>query len=314
VPDRPLILLDCDPGHDDAVAIALAHRHAELVGITTVGGNSGLANTTRNALRVCALLGIDVPVHAGSDQPLVAPTARRAERVHGTTGLDGAELPEPRREADSDDAAGFIVEMARAHEGLWLVPTGPQTNIALALERDPDLPRRVAGVSFMGGSAGIGNTTSHAEFNIAADPEAAEVVLTAGFRRVTMAGLDVTAHVRPTPAILERLRATGAVGAVYADLLRFYLRRCEAIYVDAGASVHDALAVLWLTHAELFGGRDLSVAIETTGTFTRGMTVVDQRPLREPPAPNCHVLFDVDAAAVWDVIADALASYPETSG
>jgi inosine-uridine nucleoside N-ribohydrolase len=311
VPERPTILLDCDPGHDDAVAMVLAHRHADLVGITTVGGNSGLANTTRNALRICALLGIDVPVHAGADQPLTGAPPRRGERVHGTTGLDGADLPEPRRPHDSDDAAGFIIDTTRAHEGLWLVVTGPQTNLALALERDPDLVRRVAGVSFMGGAAGAGNATSHAEFNVVVDPEAAQAVLTAGFRQVVMAGLDVTAHVRPTPAILDRLRSTGAVGDVFADLLAFYLARCETIYVDAGASVHDALAVLWVTHPDLFGGLDLSVAVETAGIFTRGMTVVDRRPLRTPPIPNCHVLFDVDAPAVWDLIADALATYPE---
>ncbi len=310
VTDRPAILLDCDPGHDDAVAIALAQHYAELVGITTVGGNSGLANTTDNALRVCALLGIDVPVHAGADAPLVGPTPPRAERIHGRSGLDGSDLPEARGTADSDDAVGYLLDTTRAREGLWLVPTGPMTNVALALRRDPTLVRRVAGVSFMGGAAGAGNITSHAEFNIWCDPEAAHEVLSAGFRQVTMAGLDVTGEVRATWPILERVRALGAVGVVFADLLAFYLRNCEGLDGTDGAAVHDALAVLWLTHPGLFVGRDLPVRVETTGTHTRGMTVVDQRPRRSPPPPTCHVLFHADSAAVWDLIVDALASYP----
>jgi len=311
VTERPAILLDCDPGHDDAVAIALAHRFADLVGITTVGGNSGLANTTRNALQVCALLGLDVPVHAGADAPLVGPTPPRAERIHGRSGLDGADLPAARRAADSDDAVGYLLDTTRQREGLWLVPTGPMTNVALAVRRDPTLVRRVAGVSFMGGAAGAGNITSHAEFNIWCDPEAAREVLAAGFRQVTMAGLDVTGEVRATWPTLERLRGLGTVGVVFADLLAFYLRNCEGLDRTEGAAVHDALAVLWLTHPGLFVGRDLPVQVETTGTHTRGMTVVDQRPRRSPPPSTCHVLFHADSPAVWELIVEALASYPD---
>ena len=174
VAERPRILVDCDPGHDDAVALVVAARFGDLVGVTTVAGNAPLTHTTRNARIVLDLIGSDVPLHSGAQRPLVAP-ARHAQNVHGESGLDGADLPEPSRPADSADAIGFIIDTCRATEGLWLVPVGPLTNIALALRSAPDLADRIAGISLMGGGT-FGNRTSAAEFNIWADPDAAAIV------------------------------------------------------------------------------------------------------------------------------------------
>jgi len=303
------VILDCDPGHDDAIAIVVAARHCDLLGITTVAGNSPLANTTRNAIVVRDLLRIDVPVHAGAARPLVA-EAQHAENVHGVSGLDGSDLPPPSGPPASEDAVRFIVDTCRAHpEPVWLVPTGPLTNIALALRAAPDLASRIAGISLMGGGT-FGNRTAVAEFNIWGDPEAAAIVFAEGTPLV-MCGLDVTHRFQATPERIERVRALpGHLAAVLADLLGFfsgtYVSRHEGM---AGAAVHDPLAVLALTHPELLTTRQAHVAVETRGELTRGMTVIDQRHLLERPAPTCTVATDVDADAAFDVVVDAIGHF-----
>jgi inosine-uridine nucleoside N-ribohydrolase len=305
----PRILLDCDPGHDDAIALVLAARHAELMGITTVAGNVSLERTTVNALAITELIAADVPVHAGAARPLLAP-AHTAERVHGASGLDGAELPTPSRGPDSADAIGFLIERGRAEEGLWLVATGPLTNVALALRLAPDLARRLAGISLMGGSATHGNRSAVAEFNIWADPEAAAIVFECG-ARIVMSGLHLTMQLLATPARREALRVTGTrTGAVLADLLTFYARAYQSYRGFDGPAVHDACAVLALTHSYLFRGGDAHVVVETAGRHTRGMTVVDRRPLVDAPAPTALVLDQVDAEGAFDVITATAATFP----
>ena len=312
--DRPAIILDCDPGHDDVLAIVAAARHTELLGITTVAGNAPLDRTTHNALVMRDLLGIDVPVHSGARRPLVAPP-RAADRVHGESGLDGADLPAPTRPLDSTDAVAFIVDTCRRHDDVWLVPTGPLTNLALALRAAPDLADRVAGVSLMGGGS-FGNRSAAAEFNLWADPEAAAIVFEAApFRRspLIMAGLDVTHQFQASPARIERVEAIGGrLATLLADLLRFftgaYLAATDTAKL-AGAPMHDVLAVLALTHRALFERAARHVAIETTGSLTRGMTVIDARALLERPAPTCEVLTSVDADAAFDVLAEAIAAF-----
>jgi inosine-uridine nucleoside N-ribohydrolase len=302
------MILDCDPGHDDAVAIVGAARHADLLGITTVAGNATLDRTTANALAVRDLLDADVPVHSGAARPLVA-ELHTAPAVHGASGLDGAILPTPRRPLDGSDAVGFIVDTCRAVDGVWIVGVGPLTNVALALRVAPDLAQRVAGISIMGGGT-FGNRSPVAEFNIWADPEAAAAVFGYGGPLV-MAGLDLTYQLLATPARIDEVRRQpGALAATLADLMAFF----TATYVErhdgiAGAAVHDPCAVLALTHPELFERRPRHVAIETTGTLTRGMTVIDRRTLRERPAPNCDVLTSIEADAAFAVIVDAIASF-----
>ncbi len=306
---RPAAIVDCDPGHDDAVAIVVAARHTDLLGITTVAGNAPLDRTTRNACIVRDLLGADTPVHAGAERPLVEPP-RPAAFIHGDSGLDGADLPEPTRGADGTDAVGFIVETCRRHEGTWLVPTGPLTNVALALRAAPDLAGRLAGISLMGGGT-FGNRTPVAEFNIWADPEAASIVFDAGVPLV-MAGLDVTHQFQATPERITRVRDAGThLGTVLADLFEFfsstYLARHDAGALR-GAAVHDPLAVLAVTHPDLFERVRRDVRVETHGRLTRGMTVIDERRLRERPAPNCDVLTRVDDDAAFEVVLAAVAA------
>ena len=312
---RLRVVLDCDPGHDDALAIALACAHTDLLGVTTVGGNVGLDRTTRNALQVLDLIGRpDVAVHAGAPHPLVN-ELREATNIHGQSGLAGAELPPPSRQPTSEDAVGFLVETihrehaqnANAGRGLWLIVTGPMTNVALAFERDGGLATKVAGVSFMGGSTHVGNWSATAEFNIWADPEAADIVVRSGAPLV-MAGLNISHQFQATPERIAALREAGGTTALlFADLLDEFSDRYRARQFDVvGAPMHDPLAVLALTHPELFVVYQARLDIETAGTQTRGMTVVDQRSFREMPTPNCRVLQSVDAEAAFALIVEAL--------
>ena len=306
--ERPSIILDCDPGHDDAIAIVVAAHSCDLLGITTVAGNAPLHRTTHNALVMRELLGIDVPVHSGAVRPLIAEPSP-ATAVHGASGLDGADLPPPTRGVDSDDAVGFIIDTCRQREGTWLVAVGPLTNVALALRAAPDLGERIAGISVMGGGT-FGNRTALAEFNIWADPEAAAAVFGFGGPLV-MAGLDVTHQFLATPDRIDRIAGIGGqLATVFGELLTFfsstYIGRHDHI---AGAPMHDPLAVLALIAPELFERRRRHVAIETSGSLTRGMTVIDERTLRERPAANCDVLAKVDADAAFDLVVDALSAF-----
>lgn len=307
---RPRVLLDCDPGHDDAIAIVVAARHTDLVGITTVAGNAPLTSTTHNALAMRDLLGIDVPVHSGASRPLVG-EPKHAGHVHGESGLDGADLPAPTTPLDGTDAVQFIVDACHRHDNLWLIPVGPLTNIALALQNDPAIAQRIAGISLMGGGS-FGNRSTMGEFNIWADPEAAQIVFASG-APITMAGLDVTHQFQATPARIERLRVIGGtLATTLADLLVFfsmmYQRNHDEGHLEGGA-MHDPLAVLALTHPDLFERVDRHVVVETQGEYTRGMTVIDERRLIEREAPNVVVLTRVDAVAAFDVVAEAVAHF-----
>jgi inosine-uridine nucleoside N-ribohydrolase len=307
--ERPRIILDCDPGHDDVIAIVVASAHAELVGVTTVAGNASLDHTTYNACVMRDTLDLGCGVHSGADRPLVAPP-RFAAFVHGVSGLDGAALPEPQAGPDSADAVAFIVDSCRTEEGLWLVPTGPLTNIALALRAAPDLADRIAGISLMGGGT-FGNRTPLAEFNIWADPDAAHIVFDCG-APVTMAGLDVTHQLIVTHPRIDEVAAIGTPFThLIADLFRYftdnYIARHDGI---EGAALHDPLAVMALTHPDLFSGTDRHVTVETKGQHTAGMTVIDRRSIRDREPPNVRVLERVDADGAWSVVLAAL----ETAG
>lgn len=299
------MIIDCDPGHDDAIALVVAARHANVLGVTTVAGNAPVAATTRNAQIILDLVGSQVEVHRGAERPLVA-EVRHAAYVHGESGLDGADLPEPSRGPVSHDAVGFIIETCRKNEGTWLVPTGPLTNIALALRSAPDLAHRIAGISLMGGGT-FGNRTAIAEFNIWADPEAAAIVFDYGGPLI-MSGLNVTHRLQATPDRIAQVHALqGRLANVLADLFEFftdvYVKRHDNM---RGGAVHDPCAVLALTHPTLFEHRPSHVVVETAGMYTRGMTIIDQRGLIERQSPNCDVLWDIDADAAFAIIAEAI--------
>lgn len=316
---RPRLILDCDPGHDDAVAIIAAAAFADVVGITTVAGNVPLPRTTRNALVMRELLNIDVPVHSGCARPLVA-APRDASYVHGESGLDGADLPEPTRELDGTDAVGFIIDRCRSEEGLWLVPTGPLTNVAAAIRLAPDLTDRIAGMSLMGGGS-FGNRTAAAEYNFWADPEAAAIVFDA-FDPATpgtaagpliMAGLDVTHQFQVTPERIDATRAIpGRLATILTGLFEFFSGTYLHNHEDGalqGAALHDPLAVLAITHPELFASVERHVVVETRGEHTIGMTVIDQRHLLERSSPNCRMLTTVNAEVAFAALLDAVASF-----
>jgi len=310
------MIIDCDPGHDDAVAIITAAHIADIVGIVTVGGNADIDLTTHNALVMRDLVGIEAPVHQGSRHPIVA-KPRHAAAIHGVSGLDGANLPSPITPLDGTDRVEFIIETCRSEEGLWLVPTGPLTNIGMAFRLAPDLAERIAGVSLMGGGS-FGNRSAVAEFNLWADPHAASIVFdtydssTPGSAagRLIMAGLDVTHRFQVTPERIERTRAIpGRLAEILAGLFDFFSGTYLSRHNDGamrGAALHDPLAVLAVARPELFERNDRHVVVETVGEHTAGMTVIDERRLLERAAPNCEVLVDVDADAAFDVILAAI--------
>ena len=309
MPQRPAIILDCDPGHDDAMAIVVAAHTTDLLGITAVAGNAPLDRTEYNARVIRDLLDLDVEVHAGAERPLVA-EPRFAAFIHGESGLHGADLPPPTRPLDGTNAAAFIVDTCRANPGTWLVPVGPLTNIAVALRSDPGLRDHVAGISLMGGGT-YGNRSAAAEFNIWADPHAAAIVFESGIP-VTMAGLDVTHQFLVTSTRVEEMRACGGPFAeLMAELFEFFV----AAYLDrhdrlTGAALHDPLAVLAVARPAFFTSSMRHVVVETTGEHTAGMTVIDRRDVRTRPDPNTTVLETVDDAAAWAIVLDALRAAP----
>jgi inosine-uridine nucleoside N-ribohydrolase len=297
----PPIVLDCDPGHDDAIAILLAAGRREAVdlrAVTTVAGNAELEKVTVNARRVMTLAGLtDVPVAAG------APGPRRGDLVtaldvHGVSGLDGAVLPEPAVELDPRDA----LELMAASGPATIVATGPLTNVAALLERTPEA---VDEVVWMGGSTGRGNTRPLAEFNAFVDPEAAAVVFANGVP-LTMVGLNLTHQARATPAVLARLRALDtAVSEVVLGWLGFFADTYRDIYGFAGPPVHDPCALALTLDPTLVRSAEAHVAVETEGTFTRGATVVDLHGRLGLPA-NARVATELDAARFWDLVIGAI--------
>jgi purine nucleosidase len=293
------IILDCDPGIDDALAITFAHGHPgiDLLGITTVAGNVGLAQTTVNALAVCEFIGTaGTPVTPGCAGPLLRP-ALDARDVHGDSGLGGAELPAPTGGPAAGHAIDYIIDTVSASPGeITLVATGPLTNIALALRREPRLAGWVRRFVIMGGSAGRGNVTPAAEYNIWADPEAASVVFGAGWT-VTMLGLDVTLRTGASAAVLQRMGELGPLGT---QLLLPALEQYRSVREPGGPPVHDVCAVAWTAQPELFGMVPAQVRVETTGQLTCGMTVTDFE-LGEPGYGNALVAMDIDVDGFWQL-------------
>jgi len=305
------VLIDCDPGHDDAIALllALASPELDVLGVTTVCGNSTLDKTTANAIRVLEFVDRgDIPVAAGADRPLVR-EAYVAAYVHGETGMDGPTLPPPRGRPVGAHAVDFLAErILGSPEPVTLVPVGPLTNVALMLARHPTAADRLERIVLMGGAIAEGNVTPAAEFNIWADPEAAARVFESGLD-VTMIGLDVTHKALLTPVHGERLRAQGRTGTMVADLVDFFTRFHRTTYDFDGAPIHDAVAVAEVIKPGLVTTLPRHVAVERSSELCRGRTVVDLW-RRTGQEPNASVGVDVDAEAFLELLLERLGSFP----
>ncbi|HIE83218.1 MAG TPA: hypothetical protein EYQ00_04895 [Dehalococcoidia bacterium] len=300
---KPRVLIDCDPGIDDAIALVTAAKYTEILGITTVAGNVSLESTTRNTLALCELLGLDVPVHAGAAHSLRGQVVT-AEEVHGDAGLGTLTLPTPKKNIASDDAATYIIESFTHHKNLHLVALGPLTNIAKAIEREPNIVNQITDLTIMGGSArGIGNVTAAAEFNIFADPEAASVVFSSGVR-LKMIGLNLTHQVQMGLSESKRLtRHNSVISRTVAELLLSYQSLIYSGNLAKTVPMHDPCAILAVSHPEFFTLSDRNVNVETAGTYTRGLTLVDER--RVPAEPNCRVGYEANSRQLIKLILNA---------
>ena len=303
------VILDCDPGHDDAIALmlALASPEVELLGVTTVAGNQTLEKTTANAIRVLDHLGRDdVSVAAGAQRPLVRERSV-AREVHGETGLDGPDLPPAARSPAREHAIDWIATTLIAQRArVTLVPTGPLTNVALLLARYPELEANIERIVLMGGAIATGNVTPAAEFNIWADPEAAHRVFSSGLD-VTMVGLDVTHKALMRESHVARLAASGTAGQLVADLYRFYAQHHARRYGWDGAPVHDAVAMAHVIDASLLELRDCAVRVDTGGEPSRGRTYVD---VLETTGweERCHVAVEIDSERFLELLIERISA------
>jgi purine nucleosidase len=303
------IILDCDPGHDDAIAILLAHGspEIELLAITTVVGNQTLDKVTRNALAVARIAGMtEVPIAAGCPRPLVREISTAAE-IHGESGLDGPTLPEPTLQVDERHAVDLIIEVVMSHEPktITLVPTGGLTNIALAVRKEPRLVERVKEIVLMGGGYHTGNWSAVAEFNIKIDPEAAHIVFNESWP-VLMVGLDLTHQALATPAVVDQIAAVGTKPAQFVcELLEFFGSMYKKSQGFDAPPVHDPCAVAYVIDPTVMTTRRVPVDIELTGALTLGMTVAD---FRSPPPDDCttSVAVELDHEKFWGLVVDAL--------
>ena len=306
------IILDCDPGHDDAIALVLALASPELAlkAVTSSAGNQTPDKTLRNVLRMLTLLNrTDIPVAGGARKPLMRDLII-ADNVHGETGLDGPALPEPAFKPQECTAVELMANVLReSDDPVTLVATGPQTNVALLLNSHPELHGKIARIVIMGGSMGLGNWTPAAEFNIFVDPEAAEIVFQSGLP-IVMAGLDVTHRAQIMAADIERFRAIGnPVATTVAELLDFFMEYHKAEkWGFHGTPLHDPCTIAWLLKPDLFTTVDRWVGVETQGKYTQGMTVVDYYSLTGNK-PNTAVMVDIDRQGFVDLLAERLKFY-----
>lgn len=305
------IILDCDPGHDDAVAMLLAARHPdiELLAITTVAGNQSVEKTAQNALKICSMANIrTIPIAMGMDHPLQRP-ARYAADIHGASGLDGPDIPEPDIVLAPQHGVDLIIEMLLQSDGdITLVNTGPLTNVATAIQREPAIVPRIKAISLMGGAIGLGNTTPSAEFNIWVDPEAAAIVFGCG-RPVTMVPLEVTHQALVTAEVLQRLRASGRrIARFVADLLVFFADTYLHVFGFTDPPLHDPCAVAVVIDPDMLRKHMMHVEIETLGTWTTGRTVCDVYG-KLGKEPDICVGYGLDVPRFWDTLIPTLLDY-----
>jgi inosine-uridine nucleoside N-ribohydrolase len=309
------VLIDCDPGQDDALALllALGSPELEVLGVTTVAGNQTLDKMTVNALRVLELAGrTDIRVAPGADGPLASELVV-ANDAHGETGLDGVDLPPPRMKPVPEHAQDFLAaRLLESNRPVTLVALGPLTNIALLLEAHREIEERIERIVLMGGAVREGNQTPSAEFNVWVDPEAAARVFESGLG-VTMVGLDVTNQAVLSSPDADSLRGNGPVGEAAADMVDFFLRFYNEAYDHGGAPIHDAVALAYVFRPDLLTVEERYVQVDTSDGICRGRTVVDMRRRTTLPRPNAHVAVDIDADAFRALLLERLRAFSPTS-
>jgi len=317
------LIIDTDPGHDDAMAILLAAKHFEILGLTTTHGNQTVDKTTKNALKILEFSGLThIPVARGSEHPLIQPLTPHPSG-HGESGLDGPSLPEPTTRIHPKHAVEFIVDTVMSTDGVTLVTIGPLSNVGSAFRREPRIASRIREISMMGGATQVGNTAPVSELNVECDPEAAHIVFTSGVP-IKMVGLNLTRQAEATPERRARLQALGnRVGQIAYEIVEWYSQRVQAMYGLRGASLHDPCAVAWLIDPTLIDSVRAHVAVELDGQFTRGMTVCDLRHITAPGTPvkggggtkpgeppNVEIGMRLDVERFFDLLLDTLAKYP----
>ncbi|MBS6396859.1 MAG: nucleoside hydrolase [Clostridiales bacterium] len=301
------MILDCDTGHDDAIALMLASKHPdlELLGVTTVSGNAPLEHTLPNTLHVCQLLELNVPVYGGMDRPMVRDRFN-ATNVHGESGLDGPVFGPLLYKPQKEHAVEYIIRTLMESDGdIVLVPTGPLTNIGMALRLQPKIAEKIRRIVMMGGAYGMGNITPAAEFNIYADPEAAHIVFSSGIP-IVMMGLDLTEQALATMEIITRMENIGnKAGKLFGDMMRFtFVSQNECFGLEAGP-VHDVTAVAYLVAPELFTLKEMNVQVDISHGISYGKTVCDFNNSTDFPK-NASVGVTLDVAKFWDLVEEII--------
>lgn len=304
------MILDCDTGHDDVIALMIAAKHPEieLLGITVVNGNAPLANTLINTLNVCQRLDLDVKVYSGMDRPLVRERFN-APNVHGKSGLDGPVFEHLKKRAESKHAVLYLIDTLMTSEGdITLVPVGPLTNIAMAMRLQPAICKKIKRISLMGGAYGLGNMTPAAEFNFLADPEAADIVFRSGVD-IVMMGLDITNTALATPTIIERMEALdNKAGKLFSEIMRFTLKSQKECFGLEAGPVHDVLAVSYLVRPDLFEMKAMNVQIDINHGLSYGRSVADYNHCTGL-AENALVGISLKTAEFWDFVEKTLSLY-----
>jgi ribosylpyrimidine nucleosidase len=304
------IIMDCDPGHDDAIAImmAAANPKLDLLGITIVAGNQTLEKTLQNGLNVCQALNIDVPVYAGMSLPMVREQVVAAN-VHGETGLDGPVFGPLQKKAEEKHAISYIIETLMASDGdITLVPTGPLSNVAMAMRIEPRIIPKIKEIVLMGGAYTIGNTTPSAEFNFYADPEAAHVVFTSG-APIVMMGLDLTNQTVCTEEVIDRMASIGNnASALFCDIMRFVFKTQNVEFGLAGGPLHDATCIAYLIEPSFFTVKSMYTAIDIKSELCYGRTVCDVLDVLKKPH-NAKVGMSIDVNEFWNMVEQSIKSY-----
>ena len=310
--EKTKIILDCDPGHDDAVAIMLAAREPslELLGVSVVVGNQTLENTQRNARNVLQWLGADIPVYAGCDRPMVRDKVIAAD-IHGNTGLDGPVFPQLLKSLEPEHAVQFLIRSLLESEGdITVVTTGPMTNLAMAMRLEPKITEKIRRIVLMGGSFTNGNVTPAAEFNIIADAEAASVCFRSG-RPITMVGLDVTRKALCYPEIVERMGRIGnRASNLFVALMGHFCKTQKQIFGWEGGPLHDPVTIAYLIDPEVLVTKPMNVQIDIRSTQSYGRTNCDYYGYQKLP-PTADVAVDIDVARFWDIVETGLRRYSE---